>query len=142
MELSANNIMFQASQPLSITGEASTPEAQPNLSGDWSSLMVELPFPAVVRGMEKDGQSFEEETVLESLSTYHVCLGLSRQVTRGTKLFIVVRLSPLGSDGAYAPVVALRGLVLEAQAEPDGRYRVEIGFKRHRFLYAAQAPVQ
>ena len=53
------------------------------------------------------------------------------------KVFIVVQLSLDPTGQIPAARVALRGVVLRVDPQPDGRYGVSVAFQRHRFLYAA-----
>ncbi len=100
------------------------------------SLRVELPFPATVRGIDADGERFTMDTVLDNLSAGGLYLRLARPVRRGMKLFIVVRLSTCRDPEVPAARVALQGVVLRAEPQPDGRCGVAVVFQRHRFLYA------
>ena len=99
------------------------------------ALRVELPFPALVRGVDVRGERFTVHTVLENLSACGLFLRLPRSIEPGATLFLVVRLSPVASE-VSAPQVALRGTVLRAEPQADGTYGVALAFDRHRFLYA------
>ena len=100
------------------------------------SLRVELPFPATVRGVDVDGERFTMDSVLDNLSAGGLYLRLARPIKRGMKLFIVVRLSTCGDPEVPAARVALQGVVLRAEPQPDGRCGIAVAFERHRFLYA------
>ncbi len=103
------------------------------------SLRLDLPFPAIVRGVDATGDRFQEEVVLDSFSPHDLSLRLWRPVRHGTRLFICVRfgLGP-GMQGRGARV-ALRGTVLRSEGHPDGRCGIAVAFDRHRFLYVADA---
>ena len=101
-----------------------------------SSPRIELPFPATVRGVDATGERFTLDTVLDNLSAGGLYLRLARPVRRGMKLFIVVRLSTCRDPEVPAARVALQGVVLRAEPQPDGRCGVAVVFQRHRFLYA------
>ena len=104
-----------------------------------SSLRIELPFPATVRGVDADGERFTLDTVLDNLSAGGLYLRLARPVRRGMKLFIVVRLSTCRDPEVPAARVALQGVVLRTEPQPDGRCGVVVAFQHHRFLYAPTA---
>ena len=93
---------------------------------------IEVPFPALVRGVDVDAQAFEMHTALDNLSSYGLYLRLAQQVTPGMRLFVVVRLSVTPN----ANCIALRGVVL--RTEPRiGAFGVAIRFTHHRFIYPA-----
>ena len=51
------------------------------------------PFPAIVRGVDANGESFEVNTVLDNISAGGLYVRLGRCVKRGTRFFVLVRLS-------------------------------------------------
>ena len=104
-----------------------------------SAVRIELPFPATVRGVDATGERFELDTVLDTFSGAGLSLRLARPVEPGMKLFIVVRLSTCRDPEVPAARVALQGVVLRAEPQPDGRCGVAVAFQRHRFLYAVPA---
>lgn len=105
----------------------------------WSTLEIDFPFPALVRGLDADSCPFEEETALEWLSTHTLRLRLTRPVLPGTTLSVVIRLAldAGASTATSAPRVSIRGAVLNIEGLSDRVWRLTMGFKRHRFLYAA-----
>ena len=104
-----------------------------------SRLRLDLPFPAIVRGVDATGDRFQEEVVLDSFSPQDLSLRLWHPVRHGTRLFICVRfgLGP-GMQGRGARV-ALHGTVLRTTGQPDGRCGITVTFEGHRFLYVADA---
>jgi hypothetical protein len=99
-------------------------------------LRIELPLPALVRGMDASGDRFELQTVLDTLSAFDLSLRLARPVLPGTRLFVVIRLSLAPAPAVPAARVALRGVVRCVAPQLDGRNHVGIVFQHHRFLYA------
>ena len=97
---------------------------------------IELPFPATVRGVDRHGERFELETLLDNLSATGLYLRLVRHVEPGTILFIIVRLTARPAQWAVGPGVAVRGSVLRADLRPGSAWGLAIAFSRHRFLYA------
>jgi PilZ domain len=95
------------------------------------SPRIEVPFPALVRGVDVDAQAFETHTALDNLSRYGLYLRLAQQVAPGMRLFVVIRLS-VAPD---ANCIALRGVVLRMEPRP-GAFGIAIRFTHHRFIYA------
>ena len=102
------------------------------------TLRVEISFPAVVRGEDASGEAFTSRTVLENLSACGLYLRLARQVSPGSSLLVLVRLS-LNTNDAPAPSVALRGTVTRGDIVSDSTWGVALEFRQHRFFYAPKA---
>ena len=102
-------------------------------------LAIELPFPAVVRGHDANNREFEEETVLESLRPGRVSLTLARPVIGGEKLPTLVRLSLADDDQIPALRLAFEGVVITTEWLGEGRWRMEMDFRRYRLIYASDA---
>ena len=96
------------------------------------------PFPAVVRGVDAGGETFEVYTVVENICARGLYLRLNQRLEPGTTLYCEVTLSaPVGTVEA-APRLALHGMVLRAELKPCGACGVAVAFTHHRFLYAAE----
>lgn len=95
---------------------------------------ISEPYPATVRGLDGSGWAFEEETVLDNLSASGLYLRLGRSIQPGAKLFIVFWLSPNRSRQDPTSTVAVRGIVLRAELQPDGSCGLAVAFRRYRFL--------
>jgi hypothetical protein len=95
----------------------------------YSSFLVK------VRGVDAFSQAFEVEALLENLSVGGLYLRMPRDVDPGECLFILVIFPKLGSEGGAARV-AIRGLVVRSEPQPDGRYGLAIAIRQHRFLSA------
>lgn len=100
-----------------------------------SMLRIEIPFPALVRGVDVHHQAFEEQTVLDNLSANRLSLRLGRCVDLGATLFIVLRLGV--QPDAPAPRVALRGIIQRMEPHSDATCTLAIVFSHYRFLYAS-----
>jgi PilZ domain-containing protein len=101
---------------------------------------IELPFPAIVRGVDQTGERFTLETVLDNFSAAGLSLRLMRPVAPGAHLFVVVRFTIAPVPKLAAPGVAARGVVVWAELLPGGAWGVVLKFIRQRFLYADAAP--
>ena len=91
------------------------------------------PFPVMVRGVDATGEAFEIHTVLDEFSATSLYVRLERRVEPGTKLFAIVRLSTSPPE-VPGPCVAVRGVVLRTEPQPDGLWGIAVRFTRHRFL--------
>lgn len=91
---------------------------------------IEVPFPALVRGVDVYAQAFETHTVLDNLNSHGLYLRLVQQVAAGMRLFVVIRLSVAPN----ANCIALRGVVLRIEPRP-GAFGIAIRFTHHRFIY-------
>lgn len=99
-----------------------------------SKPRIDVPFPVRVRGVDASGQVFKMNTVLDNLSAGGLYLRLARSVKQGTKLFVVVQLPSAPAGEMPAPRVAMRGMVLRAEPQPDSTCGVAVTLTRHRFL--------
>jgi PilZ domain len=87
----------------------------------------------MVRGVDVSGEAFEIHTVLDNFSASGLYVRLQRRVDPGMKLFAIVRVSASGPE-VPAPRVAVRGVVLRTEPQPNGTWGVAIRFTRYRFL--------
>jgi c-di-GMP-binding flagellar brake protein YcgR len=117
-----------------ITSPAAEP-ALPAHAERRRALRVDLPFAAIVRGMDATNDRFTEHATLDNLSACGLYLRLRRPVEPGGNLFLVVRLA-ITDEQAPAARIALRGTVVRSESLMDGRCGVAIAFDQHRFLYA------
>ena len=84
------------------------------------------PFPARVRGVDAGGARFEGEAALDEMSAGDFSLRLPQTSAVGRRLLVVIRLC--------RALVALRGVVLSAEPEPEGGCRLNVSVTRYRFL--------
>ena len=92
------------------------------------------PFAARLRSVDAAGEAFESDAVLDNFSAGGLYVRLPRRVEPGTKVFAVVRIATGLPSGTPGPRVAVRGVVLRTEPQPDGRYGLGVRFTRHRFL--------
>lgn len=92
------------------------------------------PFPALVRGLNANGETFETETMLDDLSAGGLHLRLRQPVSLGVVIFLVARLTHGGMPEVCVPRVALRSLVLRSEQQVDGSFGVAAAILHHRFL--------
>src|SRR6266508_176911 len=98
-----------------------------------STPRITAPFPAMVRGMNRAGDRFRMDTVLDNFSAAGLCLRLARPIEPGATLFVVVRFTVAPTARPAAPGVAARAVVVWA-APRSGAWAVAIKFTRQRFL--------
>ena len=96
---------------------------------------IEIPFPAIARGVEANGRRFEEHIVLDNLSGLGLYLRLMRPVAQGARLFVYIRLSNAPDPNAHAAYVAAHGLVARVEPQLDGAFGIAVIFTYHRFVY-------
>ena len=77
------------------------------------------PFPVMVRSVDVSGEAFEIHIGLDNFIASGLYVRLERRIEPGTKLFAIVHVST-SSPEVPAPRVAVRGVVLRAEAQPDG----------------------
>lgn len=98
------------------------------------NVRIHIPFPAVVEGVDKTGQQFKIDTVLDNLSKDGLYMRLLPGVETGSKLHIVFRLSSTVGAEPSAPRVAVEGRVLRVEEKPGGACGVAVHFDPARFL--------
>ena len=99
-----------------------------------SSARINAPYVVRLRGINSQGQTFKEETVLENLSGGGLYLRLKQPVREGADVSLAVRLSTSLAGDVPALRLAARGTVLRVEPQRDGSYGVAIEFKRRRVL--------
>lgn len=95
---------------------------------------VNVPFPARMRGVDIDGQAFEQDALLDNIGPGGLYLRLTRSIQPGTQVSVAVRLSTAPAGTVPAPRLAARGVVLRAEPQPDGTYGIAVAFERRRIL--------
>jgi hypothetical protein len=97
-------------------------------------LRVQFPFAVRVRWQDRDGQRYEDNTVLDSLTPTEVELRLDRLILGNRRPLLIIRLAPDGAGPALR--LAFLGTVQRIEPLPAGSWRHTITFTRYRFLYA------
>lgn len=99
-----------------------------------SKPRIYVPFPATVQGLDENGQAFEVNTVIDSLSGDSLYLRLMMRVEQGARLSIVIQLSTSTTEGVATPRMSVHGEVLRSEERPGGACGVAVRFKSHRFI--------
>ncbi len=95
---------------------------------------IQESFPVTVRGVDKRGDAFDIETVVENISASGAYLFIEKRVEERTKLSLVVRFSQPRESKGPAASVAARGVVRRVETKSPGCYGIAIEFRQHRFL--------
>jgi hypothetical protein len=93
-------------------------------------------FPATVRGVDRAGDRFRIDTLIDNFSAAGLYLRLVRPIEPGATLFVVVRFTVAPDPSLAAPGVAARAVVVWVEPQP-GAWGIALKFMRQRFLYAA-----
>ena len=90
------------------------------------------PFPAVVRGVDAGGETFELNAVIDNISAGGLYVRLGQRVVPGTTLFLLASFS--SAEWIAAPRLALHGIALRTELAPCGACGVAVALSYHRFL--------
>lgn len=94
---------------------------------------IQEAFPALVRGTDENGEAFEEQTVLEDLSSTGLRARLRRFVPTGSKVRVTIQLSRAPIGTLTRPRVEARGRVIRSERK-GAESRVAVAIERHKFL--------
>ena len=128
--VSAFNVKLGTSVPFEAMDAAKHAVIKEQRSG----ARIDVPYPVRLRGIDSDGRTFKEETVVENLSGGGLYLRLKRTVREGADVSLAVRLSTAPALDVPALRLAARGTVLRVEPQSDGGYGVAIEFNRRRVL--------
>ena len=101
-------------------------------------------YPALVRGHDAWGDRFENEGVLDDLSSGGLRLRLRDILPRNSRLFIVVQFAPSSEIKSTRLVqgIAACGVVQRVELLPDGVSALGVEFRRYRFVDIANEQAQ
>jgi len=85
------------------------------------------PFPTTVSGIDKAGESFELDCVLDNISSTGLYVKIPRQLEQGTEVRLIVSFSADPLPGAGA---AIRGVALRSEPQSDKRWGLSCGDHR------------
>lgn len=91
-------------------------------------------FPARVRGVDANGEAFEIDVLVDSVSATGLYFRLPHSVAPGTRLFIMVRLPGGTGSNPSGPVVAAYCDVVRSESHGDGLCGMGVSLKRHKLL--------
>jgi hypothetical protein len=91
-------------------------------------------FPVRVQGVDRSGQSFEADTLVENVSPGGFYLLLPQNVEEGARLLTALRLTNASRRQGSALGVMACGVVLRTEYQHDGQYGLAVAIKHHRLL--------
>jgi len=95
-------------------------------------------FLAVVHGQDRDGQPFQVNAEVANISAGGLYLRIRKQVDLGAQLSLVVRImTPPGSE-VHGPLVVIRGRVLRAEPQTNGRSGLALAITHYEFLNTSE----
>jgi len=97
---------------------------------------IEIPFPAIIRGIDANSDVFEECTVLDGLSALGLSVRMMHQVVQGVRLFACIQLGPRSStkNKHSTAYLAVHGVAAYVEPRPGGAFGIEVVFTRCRFI--------
>lgn len=105
------------------------------LAGDRRSKpRLAKPFHINVQGRAQDGSSFEVATVLKNMSSSGIYLYLDRQVEVGARLALTIRLSTSENDEVPVARVAVKGIVVRTESQPNGDCGTAVAIIKRQFV--------
>jgi hypothetical protein len=98
---------------------------------------IRNPFAVRVQGLGAAGETFDEQTVLDNLSSGGAYLRLSQSVEPGTDLAITVQFAGAPINNHLYPGFLAQGEVVRSEPQAGGACGVAVKFHRRRFVYRA-----
>jgi hypothetical protein len=99
-----------------------------------SKTRIYAPFPATVRGVDHTGTVFQSKTTIDNISTGGLYLRLMQRLKRRTKLYIIVHLSNIQTDGEPGLRLHLGGDVLRVEPRLGGACGFAVMIKHNRLI--------
>ena len=97
---------------------------------------IREPFPAIVEGVDKDGKSFEADTVIDNINSDCLYVRLLPLLERGACLSVAFRLSVASGKAATSAHVELKGEVIRVDSIPADVRGVVVAYALQRFYFA------
>ncbi len=99
---------------------------------------VSEPFPTTVSGIDKAGESFELDCVLDNISSTGLYLKMPRQLAQGSEVRLIVSFSADPLPGAGA---AIRGVALRSEPQSDKRWGLAVAITDYTFDLGSMATI-
>lgn len=92
---------------------------------------VSEPFPTTVSGVDKAGESFEFDCVLENISSTGLYLKMPRQLEQGSEVRLLISFAGglSSTEGA-----AIRGVALRSDPEPNESWGLAVAIRECAFV--------
>jgi PilZ domain-containing protein len=92
-------------------------------------------FPTRVRGVDRNGQPFETETVLENLSATGLYLRTTNPVESGTNVSVTILFANIPDDKRSWTRMAADAVVLRSEPTKEGGYGLGMVITGYHFLH-------
>ncbi len=92
---------------------------------------VSEPFPTTVSAIDKAGESFELDCVLDNISSTGLYLKMPRQLEQGSEVRLIVNFSAGPSPAAGA---SIRGVALRSDLQADQRWGLAVAISECAFI--------
>jgi PilZ domain len=93
-----------------------------------------IPFPAVVEGIDAEGNNFKVNTVLDNLSKGGLFLRMVPRVDVGSQLSVIFRLSASVESEATSAKIAINGEVVRIERKVGGACGIALKYNPARFI--------
>jgi hypothetical protein len=119
---------------IQVLGEPVNGVAYNSLSERRDAERIFIPFPAVVEGIDVDGNNFKVNTVLDNLSKGGLYLRMVPSVDVGSQLSVIFRLSASVESEATTAKIAIRGEVVRIEKKIGGACGIALKYNPARFI--------
>lgn len=92
---------------------------------------VSRPFSTKVSGIDKAGESFELDCIIDNISSTGIYLKMPRQLERGSEVRLIVNFS---ADPSPAAGAVIRGVALRSDPHVDQRWGLAVAISEYAFL--------
>ena len=92
---------------------------------------VSEPFPTTVSGIDKAGECFELDCVLDNISSTGLYLKMPRQLEQGSEVRLIVNFSAGPSPAVGA---SIRGVALRSDPEANERWGLAVAIRECAFI--------
>ena len=92
------------------------------------------PFRVRAYGLGSDGSAFEVATVLKNMSSGGLYFCMQPSVKIGARLGLTVRLSSFERDDVAVAQVAIEGVVVRTEPQPNGDNGIAVAIKKYKFV--------
>jgi len=89
------------------------------------------PFPTSVSGIDKAGEFFELDCVLDNISSTGLYLKTPHQLERGSEVRLIVNFS---ADPSPAGGAVIRGVALRCDPQVDQRWGLAVAIREYAFI--------
>ncbi|NJD57841.1 MAG: hypothetical protein C3F13_12900 [Anaerolineales bacterium] len=94
---------------------------------------VSCVYPALVEGIDADGNRYNENARLANLSASGLYMKANRYIESGSKLSVTVLLTAESIE-RDTPKIATNGVVVRVEPQNDGTCGIAVKFNSYRFL--------